>query len=232
MSFDAIPFEKIKLVVFDIDGTLYPQFPIRQKMIIRLLWHSLTHFSFKVGFLIRDYRRLREKYGERETQNFEAEIKETLCKKYGFSSAEYDALILEWFFNKPLPWLLKIRFPQVSEVFSFLKAQNIHVAVLSDYPAKEKIKVLRLEADHAHWAGDPEIQTLKPHPKGLQYIMGKAGVTPEETLMIGDRDDRDGEMARRAGTYFLLRGKLKENPKALSSFTHWGHFLNALKKVF
>ena len=46
---------------------------------------------------------------------------------------------------------------------------------------------------------------LKPHPKGLEALMAAAGAGPHETVMIGDRAERDGLAARRAGTRVLLR---------------------------
>ncbi|QCE34656.1 HAD family hydrolase [Acetobacteraceae bacterium] len=233
MPFSAIPFEKLKLIVFDVDGTLYPQFPIRRNMVVRLLWELVKNRSFRTSNIIQDYRHLREKFGEDNTPDFSAKVKKEIQAKYHLSSDEYDVFIEEWLYEKPLSWLVNIRFPEMEDVFEFLKQHKIKIGILSDFPAEDKISKLHLTADYIYWAEDAEIQSLKPNPKGLFYLMEKAGVTAEETLMIGDRDDRDGEMARRANAHFLLRGK--PNKKTVNKeayFIHWGYFLDHLKAAF
>jgi len=62
-----------------------------------------------------------------------------------------------------------------------------------------------LTADHVVFAGDEGIGLLKPHPRGLEFLMAAAGVEPHETVVVGDRVDRDGLAAQRAGAQALIR---------------------------
>ena len=50
--------------------------------------------------------------------------------------------------------------------------------------------------------GGNSFATKKPDPEGLNRLIGEAGVTPQETLMIGDSDN-DILTARRAGAWSL-----------------------------
>ena len=54
------------------------------------------------------------------------------------------------------------------------------------------------------WAGQPDVQRLKPHPHGLEVLIAQAGATPATTLLIGDRAERDGAAAMRAGAQALI----------------------------
>jgi putative hydrolase of the HAD superfamily len=62
---------------------------------------------------------------------------------------------------------------------------------------------LGLEADYVVSAS--EVGVLKPHPRGLLKILQLAGEGPETAVLVGDRAERDGESARRAGVKALIR---------------------------
>jgi HAD superfamily hydrolase (TIGR01549 family) len=79
------------------------------------------------------------------------------------------------------------------------------IGILSDYPVGAKLSALGLDADHTVCAGDAGIGLLKPNPRGLEAIIAAAGTTPSQTVLIGDRADRDGAAAKRAGAWPLLK---------------------------
>jgi putative hydrolase of the HAD superfamily len=91
------------------------------------------------------------------------------------------------------------------ELFAALRARGKLLGILSDYPAHQKLERLDLAGDHIAWAGEPDIGILKPNPRGLEHLMRLAQVRPEQTVMIGDRVERDGLAAQRAGTHVLIR---------------------------
>jgi beta-phosphoglucomutase-like phosphatase (HAD superfamily) len=64
--------------------------------------------------------------------------------------------------------------------------------------------LVRHPIEVARDASAKEIARLKPHPLGLLTVAALLGVRPERCLIIGDRDDRDGEAARRGGFRFLM----------------------------
>jgi len=81
------------------------------------------------------------------------------------------------------------------------------IGVVSDYPASAKLAAMGLAADHVVWAGESDVGILKPHPRGLQRLMTRAGVSASETVLVGDRVERDGAAARRAGSRCLIRSR-------------------------
>ena len=54
------------------------------------------------------------------------------------------------------------------------------------------------------FAGDEGIGRLKPHPRTLEFLIAAAGVKSNHTVVIGDRVERDGLAARRAGARVLI----------------------------
>jgi putative hydrolase of the HAD superfamily len=81
------------------------------------------------------------------------------------------------------------------------------IAILSDYPAETKMAALGLSADIMRWAGDPEVNVMKPHPRGLEHVLTSAAVSPAEAIFIGDRVERDGEAGKRAGVRTYIRSR-------------------------
>jgi phosphoglycolate phosphatase len=90
-------------------------------------------------------------------------------------------------------------------LFAALRASGKQVAAFSDYPAKDKLKALGLQASPIVCATDPDVARLKPDPLGLHLILKRCGVPAKRALMIGDRFDRDGAVAGRAGVRALIR---------------------------
>ena len=94
----------------------------------------------------------------------------------------------------------------MEEIAKF-RALGGKTALVSDYPARQKLRALRAEG---HFdvviangeAGGPE--RLKPHPDGYLLAAAQLGVPPEQCLVIGDRDDADGAAARHAKMAFRL----------------------------
>jgi len=115
------------------------------------------------------------------------------------------AIVTEWIDERPLPYLFACRYPGVGELFSALRRRGKVIGVLSDYPAEAKLAMLGLAADYVIAASDPGIDCLKPHPRGLETLMAAVGARPDETIVIGDRAELDGLVARRAGAHSLIR---------------------------
>ena len=151
------------------------------------------------------YRRLRERLGDAETPEFEAEL---IAQTAAATATPPDAVrevVEEWIGRRPLAYLAPCRYPGLDALFAALRRRGKTIAILSDYPARDKLAALGLAADIVVSAADPGVGRLKPHPHGLQFLLKQAGVAPSAAVLIGDRPDRDGECARRAGARALLR---------------------------
>ena len=106
---------------------------------------------------------------------------------------------------RPLSYLARCLYPKIPELFEGLRSRAKCIGVLSDYPAKAKLTAMGLTANHVVSASDDGVGVLKPHPRGLERLMVAAQVTANETIVIGDRVDRDGLVAKRVGAQVLIR---------------------------
>ena len=195
-----IIWDKFDLVVFDMDGTLYDQPRLRRRMLGQLAREMFRSRSVKVPRILAAFRRRREALADRMVSDF-ARLQYELP---GYEPLAVRALVTEWLEQRPLPLLRALRTEGAEALFGRLATTHA-VAVFSDYRAEDKLAALGLSARFTVAAED--VGRLKPNPAGLQWLMARANADPSRTLMIGDRDDRDGEAARRAGARALIRGR-------------------------
>ena len=208
----TIDWNRIDLVVFDVDGTLYDAGRLRRAMLGRLLLDAVTHRSTRTLRILRAFRNIREELGEEQPDDFDRLQYARTASQTGCTPEEVRALVAEWIEQRPLPVLAPCRYPHVDRLFAGLRAAGKQVAVLSDYPAAQKLGALGLQAHPVVCATDADIATLKPNPAGLHAILQRTGVPATRALMIGDRVDRDAEVAWRAGVQPLIR-RSRPHPK-------------------
>lgn len=202
----SIDWQHIRLVVFDVDGTLYDQRCMRRRMIAELVRHCVVHpGDLRLLRLIGRFRRSREQLAEQEVEGIAELQYRRLAGELGMEIPVLRQQLEVWMLERPLKHLRRCRYDSVERFFAALKQRGKTIAVLSDYPAREKLAALGLEADILVSAVDPEVDRLKPHPAGLERVLSLARLSPQESLLIGDRDDRDGESARRIGMPYLLK---------------------------
>lgn len=197
--------EGIELVIFDVDGTLYNQRLLRLLMARDLLLHTLAKRDLGALAILRAFRRIREELGEQEAGGFEQLLLARTAAAVGGSPEAVRATVTEWMEVRPLPYLARCRYPGLIELFAGLRRQGKTIGILSDYPAAAKLAALGLYADQVVSAGDDGVGFLKPHTRGLEILMERAGAGAPATVMIGDRVERDGLVARRLGVRALIR---------------------------
>lgn len=187
----------------DLDGTLYRALPVKLCMGAELLLAGRRHAPALQAFR-RWHEVLRETLSEPAESPFELQL-ERAARELGRPPEELRALVLEWMVARPGPWLRRFaRRSLLAEVARF-RAGGGRAALVSDYPARSKLAALGaaelFEVVVAN--GEPGGPgRLKPHPDGYLAAAEALGAAPEECLVIGDRDDADGEAARRAGMAF------------------------------
>ena len=95
-------------------------------------------------------------------------------------------------------------YPGIPEALSRIKEAGIHIAVLSNKADPEAVRLCNLYVpglfDSA--AGEREGIPRKPSPEGVLTLMKGAGVSPGETLYVGD-SEVDIETAKNAGVSCL-----------------------------
>lgn len=218
-AFAPIDWAAIDLVVFDVDGTLYRQSSLRLRMAREMLVHAAAKRNWRHVSILSAYRRIREELGDTETEDFDAILMERTAGSCRVPREMVHATIAEWIETRPLRHLGSSRYPGLGDLFEGLRSRGKQIGIYSDYPAVAKLQALELEADHIVCASDPHVGILKPHPRGLQKLMVAAGVTPRQTLLIGDRVERDGLAAQRAGAACLIRSdKPREGFRTFARF--------------
>lgn len=203
--FRASDWGAIRLVVFDVDGTLYRQRSLRWRIGRDLLLHSASRLDLRSLRVLRAYRQIREQLGDLGASDFEPTLIEMTAKASATPALTVRDIVAEWIDRRPLAYLRACRYDGLDSLFTGLALHGKSIGVLSDYPAQAKLAALDLRADYIVSACDADVACLKPQPRGLQKLLALAGVTPQQTVLIGDRADRDGEVARRIGVQALLR---------------------------
>jgi HAD superfamily hydrolase (TIGR01509 family) len=201
----VLDWNDIRLVAFDVDGTLYDQRGLRLCMLREMLMSAIRTRDIDFIRILRAYREIREQLGESLHEDFERELVSRTAVLVGCSEAQVQAIAEEWLERRPLRHLIRYRYPKLPELFRRLRQQGKQIGILSDYPARRKIEALELTADIIVCANDEDVGILKPHARGLQVLMSRAAVAPAETILIGDRPERDGLAARAANVRALIR---------------------------
>ena len=189
-----------KLVVFDLDGTLYD----KRGLSLRMVLHAPL-----------DIRNMQAERATRASmkgiwQDNEKHFYDTYFQRMAARMHCSATIAEQWYNQRYMPLMVKMigKYQPLSEwVMPFIaecKEKGVKMVVLSDYEyAEEKLRVLGLNPELFDWvASAPLLGGLKPAPELMHIITERMSVAPQDCLVIGDRDDTDGEMARRTGAQF------------------------------
>ena len=195
----------IKAVVFDVDGTLFDKSRLP-------LWLILADPLYM--FVLNNERKARKDlagtyFGDERTYY------EALYGRVAIRSHVSSKRVKWWYEHRYMPSMVRVMkrhyrlYRWVPELLPQMRAQGIKVALYSDYGCvEERLAALGFDPSWADFITDaPSMGGLKPCRESLLAVCHKLGVEPSETLMVGDRDDTDGESARRCGIRFQLVGQ-------------------------
>ncbi len=203
-----------KLLIFDIDGTLYDQKKLRIRMLIDIaLYYFIRPFKIYELKILKIFREEREKRKGYSSDNLNDEQYMWVVEKTKYSIDTVKNVIEKWIFSRPLKYLLKYKYKGLDKLFLHLKNNNIKIGIYSDYPTKTKMEYLKLKSDIEIASTDKEINALKPDSKGLFYIINELGIKVDNSLFIGDRESTDGKCGKNAGMDYLIidkKGKIFE----------------------
>lgn len=205
----------VKAVLFDVDGTLYHQTPLRAAMFAELstigclprgplspsrLWRLLSAF-----------RRIREELRDVNpgTIDLESEQYRRAAAAAAVSEAQARAAVNEWIFTRPLKYLPLYRRRGVIEAFRALRQRGLQVGVFSDYPAAAKLAALDVSpfVTLEVCATDAAVNAFKPHARGFLHACAVWGLPPDRVIYVGDRPEVDAAGAASAGMRCLIVGR-------------------------
>ncbi|TKC59260.1 HAD family hydrolase [Pedobacter hiemivivus] len=213
MSVKNISWDTLELVIFDVDGTLYDQKRLRRKMLVALIKHYLVRpWRYRDLLILYHFRNEREKRGGAQFEDLYLQQFVWCAEKMNVPVTKVAKVIEKWMFNFPNRYLGQFTYPGIILFFNVLKQNKILTAIYSDYESADKLNSMGLRADIVVSSTDEQVNTLKPLPNGLNYIMSELDIKDKNNcLFIGDRDDLDGACSRQAGIPFLLVDKLAAN---------------------
>lgn len=200
----------IKAWLVDLDGTLYAPRPVQLAMAAELLLSGPHRISVLRAFR-HHHEALRHELGSSsELQFLPSPFDEQLRRTADNERINVKLLrqlVNGWMIARPGKWLRLTRRRKLLRAIGEFHVRGGKTAIVSDYPAEQKLAALgcRQLFDLVVSNGEhPRLTRLKPAPDGMRIAAQELGVSPEECLVIGDRDDADGAAARAAGMSFHL----------------------------
>ena len=200
-----------RAVVFDVDGTLYAQSPVRRAMMVRLAQTCVTRpvAALRTMRVLAAYRHAQEAMRE---SGFEGDVASEQLRRAatasGVNRADVGALVEQWMETAPLDAVASNRRAGLIDVLDELARRGVALGVVSDYPAERKLAALGIAGrfDVVLSAQDPRVHAFKPNPKGLLLALCELGVPTEHAVYVGDRAEVDGAAAAAAHVRCVLIG--------------------------
>jgi HAD superfamily hydrolase (TIGR01549 family) len=205
------PRRRIRAVLFDLDGTLYQQTPMRALMAIELMtivfrrplhagqtWRTLAAYRKTQERL-----RLSSMTGAASRTQLHA-----AAERAGLTAEQVEQIVNEWMFERPLKYLRWCRAAGLFDLLAFLDRRGLELGVLSDYPAENKLRALGLAGRFSVVlsSSDPEVGAFKPSPRGFLLAAERWHIDPSEVLVVGDRVEVDARGAAAAGMPCIIIG--------------------------
>lgn len=189
--------------LLDLDGTLYWAPGVKLAMAAELALFGLG----KTGRLKRfreQHEHIRADASAPSGNPFALQLERT-ATELGVPAADLERDVRSWMIERPKRYIGWFRRTSLLDEIRSFRAEGGKTAVVSDYPAREKLTALGAAElfDAVVASGEPDGPgRLKPDPDGYLRAARALRVAPERCLVIGDRDDADGAAARAAGMAF------------------------------
>lgn len=196
-------FRKIKGIIFDFDGTLFDNKNIAFYMIAAnpLDWMRIWK-----------ERRIRKRFAGCDFISSE-NYYNAFFRELGKACLRSPERMKNWYFNRYMPRMIKVlkkhynSRPDLNNLLKSIESQKnpLQIAVYSDYPfVKERFMSIGVTpSERIKMYGPESFGAQKPAVRPFLKIAGEFGLSPEEILVIGDREDTDGLGAFNAGMHFF-----------------------------
>lgn len=215
----------IKAVAFDIDGTLYPSFPLY----IRLLPYIIRHFRFYLHY--NKVRRIMHRTAPLpDFYEYQARL---MAESLGSSVAHAKELIQKIAYDGLRPYFERVRpFKYIEETFKTLHEKGYRLALLSDFPPAQKGGIWGIAPYCDLILGTEEIGALKPSKYPFGVLANAMELVPSQILYVGNSLRFDVRGANNAGMKSaviaspLKRIFCKKLREADISFSNYRQFLS------
>lgn len=227
----------VRAVLFDVDGTLYRQPPLRVLMAAELALDAASRPSFRrtsrLLQVLRTFRHTREVLRNRKGRPGLLEDLQysAVAERLGIDAADVRTTVAEWILERPLKHMPRVCRASLHELLRTLAARGVQIGALSDYPVTAKLEALGVAQFFSLGlcTTDRAIDAFKPDPKGFRHACEVWGLAPQEVLYVGDRPEVDGAGAAAAGMRCVIVGRdgrshrAGDGPVFVSAFAELQH---------
>jgi HAD superfamily hydrolase (TIGR01549 family) len=193
----------LKTILFDVDGTLYRQSPLRRAMLRRLITAHIFRpmQGWRTLSALRAYRHAQERLRGRVCDDIGTEQLSAAAAQSGIAHTTVAQAVEQWMEQEPLVFLPGCLQPGVVDFLAACRTRKIRMGAVSDYPAEAKLRAMGLLDffDVVLSAQSSDVGVFKPDPKGISVALKRLGAAPGDTLYVGDRVDVDAAAAEAAG---------------------------------
>lgn len=190
-----------KAVIFDFDGTLYDFRHLPWWLILLSPWNIP-----KISAERRVRRRLKGRdFLDRE--GYDSAFYGELARELNIDFAEAKRWY-EVFYTRHMVRVLKFRYRArrgVQKLLESLRKRHVKIAVFSDYPlVQDRLSAIGLQGSLFDVVvSSAEMGGFKPSSRLFHNVAAQLGVDSSQCLVVGDRNDTDGEGARSCGMDFV-----------------------------
>ena len=229
----------VSAVLFDLDGTLYHQMPVRAAMVAELGTIGCIPRAgappSRLWRVLRTFRRVREELRDVEPDSVDLEIEQyrRTAALAGVPDDVVRSMVREWMFSRPLKYLPMSRRRGVIRALTALRERGVRVGVFSDYPTHDKLAALGLSDLIALevCATDRSVNAFKPHARGFLQACAIWSLDPSQVVYVGDRPDVDAVGAANAGMRCLIVGAGARHSRSACERVTFENLMPALERT-
>jgi len=219
--------DKIKAVVFDIDGTLYPDFAFYVKIIGYFLRHLPFFLHYNKARKIMHRTAPLADYFEYQGRMLASSMHISVRR----AKALIDVIVYKGF----RPYFKKVKpYKGVEETFQALKDAGLKIGILSDLPPEQKGDIWGLSKYCDVILGSERIGALKPSKYPFGVVSMTLNVPLNEILYVGNSIRCDVHGSKNAGMYAaykmpwwrdIVKRPLKEADFSFSNYKDLREFI-------
>ena len=170
---------KIQAVLFDVDGTLYPNYKM---YIISLL------FFFRHPHIARTFQRMRRKVRKiKNIGNFQQEQARLMAEELGITTEEAFIILEKYIYGQFVDMFSWIKpFKVIKSMLGEFRQTGLKLGVISDFPVKKKLSFLELDEFWDIVMSADEMGALKPKKDAFRKASEKLNIPPERIIYVGN----------------------------------------------